>query len=109
MNKNKIFRHIDVISAVNCGNTLTNPLNGRVDINRPTYHGQASYTCNTGYDLIGNNIRTCQADRKWSGSQPMCQSECSIFITGQNFTHKDKSNKLPSQFKERTDVLDPIS
>ena len=33
----------------------------------------ATYSCNTGYILMGSNTRTCQATRKWSDSAPTCQ------------------------------------
>ena len=59
--------------AVNCG-TLTNPTNGRVIHTGGTTFGQtATYSCNTGYDLVGDSVRTCQATRVWSGSAPACQ------------------------------------
>nr|CAG4648642.1 EOG090X05QS [Polyphemus pediculus] len=30
------------------------------------------YTCEAGYHLIGDNLRTCLADGQWSGSDPAC-------------------------------------
>ncbi|CAH1248686.1 CSMD3 [Branchiostoma lanceolatum] len=33
----------------------------------------ATYTCNTGYDLIGSHSRTCQDNQLWAGSPPICQ------------------------------------
>ena len=32
-------------------------------------------TCNTGYQLIGSVVRTCQNDGSWSGSDAICKSE----------------------------------
>ena len=57
---------------------LTNPNNvtfncslGRDGFASP---GDACYfTCNDGYELIGNAIRICQTDGWWSGSDPVCQ------------------------------------
>ena len=58
--------------AVDCG-TLTNPDNGRVDTPQGTTFNQvATYTCNSGYELVGNMTRTCQADGMWSESEPFC-------------------------------------
>jgi len=37
-----------------------------------TYGEIATYTCESGYDLIGIGQRTCQSDKSWSGSQPSC-------------------------------------
>ena len=31
-----------------------------------------SFTCNTGYELIGSDARTCQSDGSWSGSEATC-------------------------------------
>ena len=59
-------------TAVNCG-TLTNPANGQVTHTAGATFGQtATYSCNTGYNLVGSSTRTCQATRVWSGSAPTC-------------------------------------
>ena len=59
-------------TVVNCGN-LTNPDNGQVNHTSGTTFGQnATYSCNTGYNLVGNSTRTCQATGNWSGSPPTC-------------------------------------
>ena len=58
---------------MNCG-TLTNPANGHVSHTAGTTYGRrATYSCNTGYNLVGGGTRTCQATRVWSGSAPTCQ------------------------------------
>ena len=58
---------------MNCG-TLTNPTNGSVNHTAGTTYGQAAtYSCNTGYNLVGDNTRTCEATGVWSGSTPTCQ------------------------------------
>ena len=60
-------------TAVDCGN-LTDPANGQVSHTAGTTFGQtATYSCNTGYNLMGDNNRTCQATGNWSGSAPTCQ------------------------------------
>ena len=62
-----------ILTAVECG-TLTSPLNGHVNHNTGTTFGQtATYSCNTGYNLVGDSTRTCQATAVWSGSAPTCQ------------------------------------
>ena len=63
-----------LLTAVNCG-TLNNPANGQVShTGRTTYRQTATYSCDTGYNLVGDSTRTCQATRVWSGSEPTCQS-----------------------------------
>ena len=54
--------------------SLPDPGNGSVDQTAGTALGQtAIYSCNTGYSLVGNSTRTCQATKNWSGSEPACQ------------------------------------
>ena len=61
-------------TVVDCS-TLTNPANGQVSHTSGTTFGQtATYSCNTGYNLVGDSTRTCQATGEWSGSTPTCQS-----------------------------------
>jgi len=31
-----------------------------------------NFICNTGYELTGSDIRTCQSDGSWSGSGTVC-------------------------------------
>ena len=58
---------------MDCG-TLNNPANGQVGQTAGTTFGQtATYTCNPGYNLVGDSSRTCQATGVWSGSIPTCQ------------------------------------
>ena len=61
------------LTAVDCG-SLTDPANGQVDHTAGTSLGQtATYSCDTGYDLVGDSTRTCQATGEWSQSAPTCQ------------------------------------
>ena len=66
---------LDVLlsTVVDCG-TLTNQANGQVSHTAGTTLGQtATYSCNTGYNLMGDSTRTCQATGEWSGSVPTCE------------------------------------
>ena len=59
--------------VVDCG-TLTNPANGQVThTGRTVFTQTATYSCDTGYHLVGDNNRTCQATAVWSGRAPTCQ------------------------------------
>lgn len=61
------------LTVVDCG-TLSNPANGQVSHTGRTTFGQAAiYSCDAGYNLVGNRTRTCQATGVWSGSEPTCQ------------------------------------
>ena len=31
-----------------------------------------SFTCNTGYELTGSDVRMCQSNRVWNGTETMC-------------------------------------
>ena len=64
-----------ILTVVDCG-ALTNPANGKVihtQSGGTTYGQTATYSCNTGYNLVGNSTRNCQATGLWSGSAPICQ------------------------------------
>lgn len=58
--------------VVDCGIPL-DPPNGIVNISRVTAFNQvATYSCNSGHILVGTRTRTCQADGRWSGGEPIC-------------------------------------
>ncbi len=66
--------------AVDCGD-LTDPTDGAVNTSSgTTFNMNATYSCNTGYNLNGTNTRTCQADRMWSGNEPSCDSTLSSLV-----------------------------
>ena len=55
-----------------CG-ALSNPANGAVDTTSgSTYGEQATYSCNVGYNLVGNAQTLCKADGNWE-TAPTCQ------------------------------------
>eukprot|EP00058_Branchiostoma_floridae_P025619 XP_002611109.1 hypothetical protein BRAFLDRAFT_70467 [Branchiostoma floridae] len=51
--------------------TLTAPENGAVNGGN-SYQDVVQFTCNHGYQLIGDSSRTCQADGTWTGADPAC-------------------------------------
>lgn len=58
------------------------PTDGAVDTSAGTTFGEvATYSCDTGYGLVGTAQRTCQADGSWDGNPPICQ------IAGLYMTH----------------------
>ena len=38
----------------------------------PSTEDTCIYTCDTGYELTANSVRTCQSDGTWSGSDTVC-------------------------------------
>ena len=66
-------------SVVQC-DPLVNPDNGQVSVSSNDFGSDASYSCDTGYNLVGTSAVTCQADQQWSGSPPTCESMLIGFI-----------------------------
>ena len=59
-------------TVVNC-EALTRPPNGQVDTSSGTTYNQvATYSCDTGYNLVGSSSRTCQTNGMWSSTAPVC-------------------------------------
>ncbi|XP_078683129.1 uncharacterized protein LOC144917204 isoform X3 [Branchiostoma floridae x Branchiostoma belcheri] len=49
------------------------------------YGDTVTFSCNEGYELIGSENRTCQADQSWSGVQPNCSKKaCSELLLPNN-------------------------
>ncbi len=65
---------IYLLIAFDCG-PLDNPLNGTVDVGSTTVSSEARYTCDSGFDIIGNEVRMCEVDSAWSGMEPECRRE----------------------------------
>ena len=77
------------MSVVDCG-ALDNPANGEVFLTNTTFNSVATYSCNTGYNLTGDNMRTCLETGFWSGSDPTCSSKYGdiyIYIHVQSYIH----------------------
>lgn len=55
-----------------CGR-LNDPRYGDVSLTGIKVGAKARYTCNRGFTLKGNSVRTCQFNGRWSGSQPFCK------------------------------------
>ncbi|WAQ97902.1 CSMD3-like protein [Mya arenaria] len=68
-----------------CGHPVS-PKNGNVAYEDTKFQAIAQYTCDTGYSLIGNNLRICNKDGMWS-DQPYCQiKECGHLVHPVNGT-----------------------
>ncbi|XP_052795332.1 sushi, von Willebrand factor type A, EGF and pentraxin domain-containing protein 1-like [Mya arenaria] len=46
---------------------------GNVTVQTTTYHSVASYTCDPGYNIIGNRTIQCMSSGNWSRTQATCK------------------------------------
>lgn len=53
------------------------PANGEVTITTQSTYQEANYTCRYGYELRGQQTRTCYG-RSWNGNQPTCMKSVDI-------------------------------
>ena len=56
---------------------LENPANGAVMVNGMNPGDTATYTCISGYELVGADTLTCGSDGMWSPEPPVCRRELS--------------------------------
>ncbi|XP_056646420.1 sushi, von Willebrand factor type A, EGF and pentraxin domain-containing protein 1 isoform X4 [Diorhabda sublineata] len=61
-----------LVTAVQCP-PPDNPRHGKAIYTSCSYNSVVSYECKYGYTLVGESTRRCGADKKWSGSQPVCK------------------------------------
>ena len=65
--------------TLDCGQPPT-PGHGKVSYSSGTTYGMvATYTCNTGYDLIGQTSVTCQNNGTWTNI-PVCRPKGNLNI-----------------------------
>ncbi|XP_064397056.1 sushi, von Willebrand factor type A, EGF and pentraxin domain-containing protein 1-like isoform X3 [Halichondria panicea] len=55
---------------------LNNPANGMVALSSTTFTHTATYSCLSGFALIGQDTRECLETQLWSGEEPTCVVEC---------------------------------
>lgn len=53
---------------------LKTPSNGRLSLTKTSFNGQAKFTCEDGFNLVGSETITCMANGNWSDSFPHCKS-----------------------------------
>ena len=53
---------------------LSDPDNGHVTLTGTSLNSQATYTCNSGYELNGPMTRACQTNG-WSGNDTTCEGK----------------------------------
>lgn len=63
--------------AVTC-ESLVDPVNGKVSVSGLSVGAFATYTCNSGFLLVGGaKSRVCSLGGVWSGVAPVCRSKSS--------------------------------
>ena len=74
---------------------MDDPENGRVSLSGTTYNSVVTYSCSSGYDLIGNNTRTCLETGNWSGGESICTSKSDsqtvVLIINHYYSFKGRS------------------
>lgn len=67
-------------------NPLRTPTNGRLMLTKISYKGQARFTCDDGFSLVGKETIMCMATGNWSNEVPVCRSifECSALTIPAN-------------------------
>ena len=73
--KHKLSHPLSKFTAVDCMG-LNNPSNGMVTLSGTTFEHTATYSCFSGFALIGQDSRKCLATELWSGEEPTCVGEC---------------------------------
>ena len=69
-----------VLLAVDCG-PLNETANGLVSTSSgTTFMMIATYTCNTGYNIVGSQSRACETSGVWSGEPPVCNCKMLSYI-----------------------------
>ena len=56
---------------------LDNPINGTVSQSGNSEGDTATYTCDSGYELVGHQVLNCQANGTWDTSPPICRCQFS--------------------------------
>ena len=59
---------------------LSDPANGIVRWTGLTTGSLAVYICDSGYELSGEQIRTCMSNGMWSGQEPTCIRKKNTFV-----------------------------
>ena len=71
--------------------SLSSPQNGDIQFTSTLQGSVATYSCITGYTVVGPSNRTCLSSGLWSDSDPTC--ECKV-VMAQNRPSLLYANKL---------------
>lgn len=59
--------------------------NGQVTVTALTFSGTYTVTCESGYELIGSDTRSCVDLGSWDGTDPYCRGNCNDYINLSSF------------------------
>ena len=94
-----------MLYSPDCGNP-SNLTDGFVAFTKTSYQSEATYTCTPGYTLVGDAIRECLINGRWSNADPVCQikginillqSNCFVYMQFLSLA-RIKDNKISSFF-----------
>ncbi|XP_038851181.1 sushi, von Willebrand factor type A, EGF and pentraxin domain-containing protein 1 [Salvelinus namaycush] len=72
--------------------------NGSNHVDSFLYLGVLHYECNSGFNLMGGDTRTCQADARWDGEKPWCEPIlCGSPVVPSDVTVKGKEYTFSKQ------------
>ena len=74
-----IASYIVLFFAGHCPN-VSEPANGEVLLSGLSVGDTATFTCNTGYELVGEQTITCQNNGTLSNSPPVCLSGMNFYL-----------------------------
>ena len=81
-----IYDFTSINTVVDCG-TLTGPANGTILLDTTSFGSTVTYSCsNSDHQLVGDAMRTCQANGMWSGSAPTCGEQVDVSV---DFYHEN--------------------
>jgi len=66
------------VTVVTCGKPETKDDKTIVEASSFSVGGKASYSCIYGLELVGDDVRTCQANGQWSSEIPYCRRKLSL-------------------------------
>lgn len=68
-----VYKHT-YTDSINCGDPST-LRNGRRFVGGTVEGSVVSFSCNSGFLLVGSDRRSCLANGDWSGNLPLCTSK----------------------------------
>ena len=66
-------------SVVHCP-VLLSPSNGTISSNETQFRTKACFSCNVGYNLVGETCLNCTSNGTWSEKQPHCSGALQKFF-----------------------------